>query len=477
MFVAQAFRPASLRREADLKVCATPMLERPKDTKDTKDTKERMMRMALFGAAVMMAGAVTGCAKADPAPAAPVELAVDGRSNAHLSLAADGRRVAAAWIASSDAGADVFTAVSEDGGRTFGAPVRVNDVAGDAGGNGEQPPRVVLKKGAIAVVWVSKRQGVAGIRAARSTDGGRTFPAARTISPDGVTGARGWESAAIDDAGVIHAAWLDGRHASPSPAVTRPASAEQAQPSPAAARPAVAPKPDASAGGAKHVHGAGHAPMRQDIVHAMWRDGEAIVETPVADNVCFCCKTGVAAHGSDVFVVWRHLFPGGVRDIAIARSADSGRTFGAPVRVSADDWKIDACPDDGPALAIDGGGAIYVAWPTLLQGASPHMAIFETVSRDGGATFSPRTRVDASETGASHPRIAVSGSGARSIVWDEIAAEGRRVMYRGAGAAVPLAEGGSASYPAIAAAGDGFVVAWTEQAAGRSVVRVVSAPR
>jgi hypothetical protein len=218
--------------------------------------------------------------------------------------------------------------------------------------------------------------------------------------------------------------------------------------------------------------------MRQDIVHAMWRDGDAIVETPVADNVCFCCKTGVAARGSDVFVVWRHIFPGGVRDIAIARSADGGRTFGAPVRVSADDWKIDACPDDGPALAIDGSGAIHVAWPTLLQdGAAPHMAIFEAVSRDGGATFSPRTRVDASATGASHPRLAVTRAGARAIVWDEIASEGRRVLYRGAGSPVALAEGGSASYPAIAAVDDGFVVAWTEQAADRSVVRVASAPR
>ena len=414
------------------------------------------MKTVGLGAAVMVVGALAGCARGDRAPgAAPVELSVDGRSNAHLSLAADGRRVAAAWVASSDAGADVFAVVSEDGGRRFGAPVRVNDLAGDVGGNGEQPPRVVMKDGAMTIVWVSKRDKVSGIRAARSSDGGRTFSPARTISPEGVTGARGWESAAIDDAGVVHAAWLDGRHAQPSP-------------------PPAAPAGQASSPAAKHVHGA----MRQDIVHAMWRDGEAIVETPVADNVCFCCKTGVAARGGDVFVVWRHLFPGGVRDIAIARSADGGRTFGAPVRVSADEWKIDACPDDGPALAIDGTGAIHVAWPTLLQeGASPHMAIFEAVSHDGGATFSPRARVDASATGASHPRIAVSAAGARAIVWDEVAAEGRRVMYRAGGAAVPFAEGGSASYPAIVSAPDGFVVAWTEQAAGRSIVRVASAPR
>jgi hypothetical protein len=390
---------------------------------------------------------------------APVELSIDGRSNAHVTLAADGRRLAAAWVASGDGGSDVFAAVSEDGGSHFGTPVRVNDRARDASGNGEQPPRVVIKDGSITVVWVSKRDGVSGIRAAQSLDGGRSFSTARTISPDGVTGARGWESATIDDAGVVHAAWLDGRHAQPSPAVSRPASAGQAAP---------------MSPGARHVHG----DMRQDIVHAMWRGGDAVVETPVADNVCFCCKTGVAARGNDVFVVWRHLFPGGVRDIAIARSTDGGRTFLAPARVSADEWKIDACPDDGPALAIDGSGAIHVTWPTLLQdGRAPHMAIFRAVSRDVGATFSPRTRVDASDTGASHPRIAISRSGAGAIVWDETAPEGRRVMYRAAGPPAPLADGGSASYPAIAAVGEGFVAAWTEQAAGRSVVRVAQVGR
>ena len=248
----------------------------------------------------------------------------------------------------------------------------------------------------MTVVWVSKRNGVSGIRAARSSDGGRTFSQARTISPEGVTGARGWESAAIDDAGVVHAAWLDGRHAPPM------------------------------VPGAKHVHGA----MRQDIVHAMWRDGGQIIESPVADEVCFCCKTGVAVRGQDVFVVWRHLFPGGVRDIAIARSADGGRTFSAPVRVSADDWKIDACPDDGPALAIHGDGAIRVTWPTLLQeqGTPPHMAIFEAVSRDGGATFC-RGPAWTRQYRASHPRLAVSRAGSPPSSGTG-GLEERRVMFR-----------------------------------------------
>jgi hypothetical protein len=212
--------------------------------------------------------------------------------------------------------------------------------------------------------------------------------------------------------------------------------------------------------------------MRQDIYHAMWKGTEAAVETPIASNVCFCCKTAVVSRGSDVFVAWRHLFPGGVRDIAMARSADGGRTFQAPVRVSDDNWMIDACPDDGPAMTIDEAGVLRVTWPTLVTNQEgPRMAIFEATSRDGGVTFSPRTPVNAGPGAAAHPRIA-TGAGRTAIVWDELAQGSRRVLFRPSGSGTPaiLSAGRIASYPAIAAVGDGFVVAWTDQSNGESVI-------
>ena len=151
-----------------------------------------MMTMRQLAVVTAVLGCVTACDRPGRQADVAAELSIDGRSNAHVTLAADGRRLAAAWVATSDAGADVYVAVSDDAGHRFGAPVRVNDIPGDASGNGEQPPRVLLTDRGVSVVWVSKRQGVSGIRAAQSSDGGRTFSAARTISPDGVTGARGW---------------------------------------------------------------------------------------------------------------------------------------------------------------------------------------------------------------------------------------------------------------------------------------------
>src|SRR5258708_18711043 len=107
--------------------------------------------------------------------------------------------------------------------------------------------------------------------------------------------------------------------------------------------------------------------MRQDIYHAFWKGPDAPVETSVASNVCFCCKTAVATRGSDVFVAWRHLFPGGVRDIALARSTDGGRTFLDPRRVSEDHRKLHACPAHRPSLALPAQGAVQGPAPPLIS--------------------------------------------------------------------------------------------------------------
>jgi BNR repeat protein len=418
------------------------------------------MRMRIV-AGLLLGALAAACARGASNDA--IELAIADRANAHVSLAADGRRVAAAWAATGDSGTDVYLAVSDDEGRTFKPPVRVNDIAGDASSNGEQPPRVAVSRETVSVIWVSKRGGATAIRSALSTDGGRTFAAPSTITPPGATGARGWESAAIAADGTLHAAWLDGRPPAPPP---------------------VAPRASATQTSTAHVETAqpksGHhhaGAMKQNIYHAMWKPGEPPVEVAVAEDVCFCCKTALLTRGSDVYVAWRHLFPGGVRDIAIARSADGGRTFSAPARVSEDDWKIDACPDDGPAMAIDADGAIRVVWPTLVQDAAgARMGIFQAVSRDGGKTFAPRERMDAGDAAPAHPRVTDAAQGA-AVVWDELAGSRRRVMLRVAGAApIALSRGRAASYPAIAATPSGFVVAFTDQLEGRSVVQTLRVP-
>ena len=164
--------------------------------------------------------------------------------------------------------------------------------------------------------------------------------------------------------------------------------------------------------------------------------------------------------------------------IAVAHSTDGGRTFSDPVRVSADNWKLDACPDDGPAMTIDAQGALYVVWPTLVKDPDgPRIAIFETVSRDGGVTFSSRSRMDTAQAAPSHPRIEMSADGQIVVAWDEIAQGVRRVMVRdGSAAALPVSTGRADSYPALNRARSGVVAAWTDQVDDRSAIQVLRLP-
>jgi hypothetical protein len=107
----------------------------------------------------------------------------------------------------------------------------------------------------------------------------------------------------------------------------------------------------------------------------------------IAPGVCYCCKTSVATGANGTIVAaWRHVYPGNIRDIAVAKSSDGGRTFGAPVRVSEDDWVLDGCPENGPAVAIDQTNAIHVVWPTLVRGsagAEETLALVYAASKDG----------------------------------------------------------------------------------------------
>jgi hypothetical protein len=267
---------------------------------------------------------------ADNAASPAATLAVPGRVNATPSIASDGDLVSVVWGGSLPNGAtDVFLAVSRDGGRTFGAPTRVNDVDGDARLNGEQPPRVTLARNVITVVWTTKGTNGTKLLQSRSTDEGRSFAKATTIAGSDAAGNRGWENAATDRAGRTFAVWLDHRELA---------------------------KQDGEVAASHHDHAAmasgkpdGVAMAQKSKLFIASLDG-TLAPTAVTGGVCYCCKTALAtgANGS-LYAAWRHVYPGNIRDIAFTVSRDGGRTYAAPARVSEDKWSIEGCPDDGPA--------------------------------------------------------------------------------------------------------------------------------
>ncbi len=422
--------------------------------------------LASLAVAVLAAGACSP--RSDPARQSgestarqlpPIRLAVTGASNRMPSLAVLGERAVAVWTVTRDDVMNVYSAVSEDAGATFSEPRRVNDKPGDVSSNAEQPPRVAMSASDITVIWPSRLDGATDIRMARSTDGGRTFAAAVTLHESSITGARGWQGLTTGRDGVVHAVWLDGRHAAPS---------------------AGGHKQHGGKGQTGGQHGTSHqgAP-RQDLYAAVIGKDGTITESHVARDVCFCCKTAVGvAAGGRVDVVWRHIFPASMRDVAMSSSTDGGRTFGQPVRVSEDNWQLSGCPDDGPAMAIDARGASHVVWPTLVNDSVPQKAIFHSSTTDG-RTFTPRTRLSASDQeDAAHPQIAADEVGNVAAVWDEQSGGRRTIVLRTSragtrefGAPRVLNVRDSAFHPVIAGLDKGFLAAWAESGE-RSAIHV-----
>ena len=365
-------------------------------------------------------------------------------SAATPSIAAEGRRVVVAFSESASSGAtDVYAAVSDDGGRSFASPVRVNDVAGEARVGGEQPPRVAVHDRRIVVVWTAKGQKGTRLLQARSDDGGRTFSRAAAVPGSEAAGNRGWENA-----NARYAVWLDHRELAQDE-TTMTAMHHQHESSGA--------KPD------------GVAMAQKSKLFFGSLDG-SIAAHAITGGVCYCCKTALAesGDGSSIFLAWRHVYPGNFRDIAFTMSKDGGRSFAAPIRVSEDKWMLEGCPDDGPAIAVDVQHRVHLVWPTLIADATSgeqSIGLFYATSADGHA-FTPRERIPTQGI-AHHPQITIGSDGLPLIAWDESDQGARRILVgrrrTGADGArfVCEAVGDAGVYPALTASDGAAVAAWT----------------
>ena len=372
--------------------------------------------------------------------------------------------VAAVWSAAEQGGpTDIYLSISQDGGTSFSPPTRVNDTPGDARVNGEQPPRVALVPRAqgppeVVVIWTAKGPEGTALRTARSDDGGRSFARAAVVPGTDAPGNRGWEAIAVDRAGTVHAVWLDHRRLS-----QRTSTAETT-----------------------HRHGGHHAPATADgapmsdfsDLYVATLDGHS--PSPLTAGVCYCCKTAIAAApGGEVYLAWRHVYPGNLRDIAFAVTGPGRPSPIEPVRVSEDHWMLQGCPDDGPAMATDARGAVHIVWPTVVtEGDATRKVLFLASSGDG-RSFTARAPLPV-EGQAHHPQLAVAHDGTLAIAWDE-ALDGRRRIVTARGRLdgngglrferdAHVVDGGV--YPALAVTKSAAVVAWTSGQPDESTIQL-----
>lgn len=220
------------------------------------------------------------------------------------------------------------------------------------------PSIIALPDGSLAAHWLVK-SGTAtyayDVNIARSKDGGWTW--SRPVVPhnDQTKTEHGFVSLLPLRDGRVGAVWLDGRN------MKDMKYDDEDAPSPASMT------------------------LRYAAIDAK---GELSDERQLDERVCECCQTAAAVTGEGMIAVYRDRSYAEVRDIYTVRQSNG--TWTLPAAVHPDNWKINGCPVNGPAIAAD-DRRVAVAWFTQANDQAHVMLAF---SEDAGATFGKPVIVD-----------------------------------------------------------------------------------
>ncbi len=204
------------------------------------------------------------------------------------------------------------------------------------------PQLVIDGRGTLTAVWAD---GHGGALMTSSSDRGATWSTPTPWAKEGIEVEK-FSFVRLADGRVL-AAWLDGR--------SRKGPATKAQPQQLYAR----------------------------IL------GDASSDVLVDPSVCDCCQTTLTAFpDGGALLAYRGRTEDEVRDIRTARFR--GKEWDDPRPLNNDDWRIAACPINGPRLA-SAGGRVAVAWYT---GADNDPRVLASYSPDAGTRFLLPLRLD-----------------------------------------------------------------------------------
>jgi hypothetical protein len=143
------------------------------------------------------------------------------------------------------------------------------------------------------------------------------------------------------------------------------------------------------------------------------KEGPPGPDTLVDPSVCECCQTTLTAFpDGGALLAYRGRTEAEVRDIRIARFR--GQAWDAPRPLNNDDWRINACPVNGPRLDND-RGRVAAAWFTA-AGNEPR--VLASYSPDAGARFLYPLQIDRGQP-TGHVDTVILRDGAMLVTWVE----------------------------------------------------------
>jgi hypothetical protein len=337
------------------------------------------------------------------------------------------------WVVSVDEGPNLFIQVSADDGNTWSAR-QVLDTEGDKiAANGEASPKIAFGlQGQVVVSYTRPlpKSFAGDIRLLRSTDGGTHFSAPVTVNTDRQEITHRFDTVGFDAQGRLHVAWLDRR--------------------------------DAMAAGAPYQGFAVYHATSVDAGEHFETDGRA-GDAKLADHSCECCRMAMAptANGG-MALMWRHQFESGARDHAFVDLGQAkARRF---VRASFDEWKVNACPDHGPGLALASDGGFHAVWFGMRDGVTAvrYGRLDATGTPTGAVRALPDERAEHASVIARGAHVVIAwrsfdGQAMRLRAWNTLD-DGKTFSL------VDLARTeGESDHPRLVQRGDDVLVVWRTQ--------------
>jgi hypothetical protein len=346
------------------------------------------------------------------------------------------------WLATVQDGY-LYLRHSTDLGKTYSPLVAVNPQPEAIAADGENRPKIAI--GPKGELYVSYTQSLdkpfsGNIRFSRSLDGGKSFSAPITVNDNLEIISHRFDSMVVNRHGEIYLVWLDKR--------------------------------DQQAAAQKELAYTGAA-----MYYAVSRNGgeSFSANKKIADHACECCRIALATDIDGVPVAaWRHVYDKNTRDHAIAR-LDGSATL---MRISHDDWEVDACPHHGPSLSIGEDGTYHAVWFT--QGKKRHGLLYAR-STDKGAHFSVPLSFGNEDAQAAHPYVLSIGK-AVYLVWKEF--DGKNTHIRlmrstdnGVSWSAPASVAQSADatdHPLLIARKDHVFLSWNTSREGYRLIEIAT---
>jgi len=283
----------------------------------------------------------------------------------------------------------VSTSLSQD---NIPRPIQVNP-SNQFAASLHEPPAIALGPNTeVYVLWPTPHPE-AGLNPfatllnlSRMTNGGKTFLAPIRVNDDNVVTGHSFDHLAVGQDGTVHIAWIDAREGKKDPATYTARSLDQ---------------------------------------------GSTVSKNLKIDEpTCVCCRTSVAtSQDGHVYIAWRKILPGKVRETVVASSSDGGQSFNEPVIVGNDQWVFAGCPHRPATLGVDSLGRLYVSWYT--EGPDDIPGVYFATSDDQGKTFTKRRMLNKSKgTFPDHPQMAVDSQGRVVVIWEEQSPVRREVVVR-----------------------------------------------